>query len=81
MGFFDPPTPGPFANPGRDDIRNPDKPQHPGGHPTVPDIPGHPGLGHGHVNPNDPRPDRGPVRDFLGNKALPDDIIPNKPRW
>jgi hypothetical protein len=80
MGLFDTP-PGPFANPGRDGIVNPDKPQHPGGHPGVPGTPGHPGLGHGHVNPNDPRPDRLPVQDFLGNVAMPDGVIPGQPRW
>ena len=83
MDFFNQPE-GPFANPGRDGIRNADKPLHPGGHPTVPletTHPGHPGLGHGHVNPNDPRPDRMPVQDFLGNTAMPDDVIPGQPRW
>lgn len=74
-------TEGPFANPGRYGIVNPDKPQFPGGHPAYPGIPGHPGLGHGHTNPNDPRPDRAPVSDFLGNVALPKNIIDNKPRW
>jgi hypothetical protein len=83
MDFFSQPE-GPFANPGRDAIRNPDKPQHPGGHPTVPlegTHPGHPGLGHGHQNPNDPRADRMPVQDFLGNTAMPDGVIPGQPRW
>lgn len=75
---------GPFANPGRDGIRNPDKPHLPGGHPSIPSEvrnPGHPGSGHGHVNPNDPRPDRMPVQDFLGNTAIPKGVIPSQPRW
>lgn len=80
MGWFDSPQ-GPFANPGRNDIRNPDKPHLPGGHPTVPGDPGHPGLGHGHTNPNDPRPDRMPVQDFLGNTAMPKGVVDGQPRW
>lgn len=82
MGIFDPPQPGPFANPNRHGGPvEPTKPHLPGGHPTVPGIPGHPGYGHGHVNPNDPRPDRMPVQDFLGNTALPPGTIPGQPRW
>jgi hypothetical protein len=69
---------GPFANPGRHGIVNPDKPHLPGGHPDVPGIPGHPGLGHGHLGP-DPRP---PVSDFLGNLAIRHaGVGPNPPRW
>lgn len=74
MGLFDPPA-GPFANPGRHGIVNPDKPHLPGGHPGVPGIPGHPGLGHGHGS-------RPPVSDFLGNRAIRGaGVGPNPPRW
>jgi hypothetical protein len=74
MGLFDV-TPGPFANPGAHGIRNPDKPQFPGGHPTRPAYPDHPGLGHGHGT-------REPVYDFLGNQALRGaGVGPNLGRW
>lgn len=68
-------TPGPFANPGAHGVRNPNKPHLPGGHPTNPNIPGHPGLGHGHGN-------RPPVYDFLGNLANYGAGVGPKPgRW
>jgi hypothetical protein len=68
----------PFANPGYHCVRNPDKPHLPGGHPTIPHHPDHPGLGHGHDGPH-PRP---PVADFLGNIAIRKaGVGPNPPRW
>lgn len=69
------PAGSPFVNPGYDGIRNPAKPQHPGGHPTVPHYADHPGLGHGHGT-------RPPVKDFLGNIAIQGaGVGPNPPRW
>lgn len=64
-----------FNNPGYDGIRNPAKPHLPGGHPSIPDHPDHPGLGHGHGS-------RPPVKNFLGNIAIQHaDVGPNPPRW